>query len=302
MPDDSRRQPARRWVWPILVLLLIVLIVGYFLLPKPPRSVPNLSRDTYVSGASFVNWFSSMHDDAGWYRADFDNAGHFMQVGWAEDHIGFDQDGMSLRLSDQPSPTNRHTSGEYQRRGRYGFGRYEVVMRAPVGSGLVTSFFTHTGPYFDDPHDEIDFEVLGKDTRRVYLNWYSDGNEGEAVWHELGFDAAKDFHLYAFEWTPETIRWYVDGELVYERPEGSAPVPQTPGRIIANLWTGSTKQYSWHGVPAFSVPVEARYKCMSFRRIDDTQTPQCSNSWAGVKPLRDDPIAAVSLRDASDGK
>jgi beta-glucanase (GH16 family) len=298
MADDSRKHPTRGWVWLILLILLFLLIVGYFLLPKPEPVTPKLSVDTYASGESFVTWFQTAHDDKGWYRSDFDNVGHFMQVGWAEDHIRFDTEGMWLQLSDRPSPTNRHTAGEYQRRGRYGFGRYEVVMRAPVGSGLVTSFFTHTGPYFGDPHDEIDFEVLGKDTKRIYLNWFSDGQEGEPRWHELGFDAAKDFHLYAFEWTPETIRWYVDNELVYERAEGALPVPQTPGRIIANLWTGSTKQYSWHGVPAFSVPVQAGYKCMSFRRLDDLDTPQCSNSWTGVKPQTDSDLAiSISERE-----
>ena len=294
MADNSPRKTSRAWVWPILFLLLVLLVLGYFLLPKPKDPAPKRSHDTHVSGASFVSWFGETHDEAGWYRSDFDNANHFMKVGWAQDHIGFDSEGLSLQISDRPSPTNPHTSGEYQRRGAYGFGRYEVVMRAPRGSGLVTSFFTHTGPYFGDPHDEIDFEVLGKDTRRIYLNWFSDGKEGEPLWHQLGFDAAKDFHLYAFEWTPETIRWYVDNELIYERPEGTQAVPQTPGRIIANLWTGSTYQYKWHGVPAFDAPVEARYKCMSFRRLDDLQTPQCSNSWAGVKPANDGPGQVVS--------
>ena len=39
-----------------------------------------------------------------------------------------------------------------------GYGRYEVVMTAAKGNGIISSFFTYTGPYFGDPHDEIDFE------------------------------------------------------------------------------------------------------------------------------------------------
>ena len=277
MATKPRHPLKRSLIWPILLLLLLILI--YLLLPWPRLKSPKSTYDTYVSGASFVSWFERGHDDAGWYRSDFDNKDHFMQVGWAEDHIGFGAEGLSLRLSDQDSPTNGHTSGEYQRRGRYGFGRYEVIMRAPAGSGLVTSFFTHTGPYFGDPHDEIDFEILGKDTGRVYLNWFTDGKEGMPRWHELGFDATKDFHLYAFDWEPDRIRWYVDGALVYETPDQSTPVPQTPGRIIANLWTGSQGQYKWHGVPTFSSPAEASYQCMSFRRLDDLTTPTCMDGW-----------------------
>jgi len=298
MADKPHQHPTRSLVWPALLLLLIVLILGYFALPRAPDAVPKPvdvtyeSYDTYVSGESFVSWFGDRHDDEGWYRSDFDNVDHFMQVGWAEDHIEFDGTSMSLRISDLPSETNRYTSGEYQRRGRYGFGRYEVVMRAPVGSGLVTSFFTHTGPYFGDPHDEIDFEILGKDTRRIYLNWFTDGKNGEAVWHRLGFDAAKAYHHYAFEWTPETIRWFVDGELVYERPDETTPVPQTPGRIIANLWTGTQEQSKWHGAPNFSVPALASYRCMSFRELGDTQTATCGDAW--FKGAIADDVATVS--------
>ncbi|MEO9971491.1 MAG: family 16 glycosylhydrolase [Hyphomonadaceae bacterium] len=298
MADNSRRQPNRLLFWPLLLLWLLILILGYFALPREKPLAQKQSHETYVSGESFVSWFGLEHDDEGWYRSDFDNVDHFMQVGWAVDHIGFGAEGMSLKLSDQDSPTNRHTSGEYQRRGRYGFGRYEVIMRAPVGSGLVTSFFTHTGPYFGDPHDEIDFEILGKNTRRIYLNWFTDGKVGQAVWHELGFDATKEFHHYAFEWEPDAIRWYIDGEQVYERPEGTTPVPQTPGRIIANLWTGTRQQYKWHGVPAFTPPVEAAYQCMSFRRLDDAETPTCADGWEGfpksVTPKADhDAVSAV---------
>lgn len=230
-------------------------------------------------GASFVRWFADGHDDADWYRADFDNVDHFMQVGWAPEHLDFDETALHLWLTNRPSPANPYTSAEYQKRGRYGYGRYEVVMRAARGSGLVSSFFTHTGEYVGDPHDEIDFEILGKDTSRVYLNWFADGKTGDEYWHELGFDAAEDFHLYAFEWTPETIRWYVDGTLVHERPDGTTPVPMTPGRIIINLWTGSPAQYDWHGAPTFSVADRASYQCISFRAAGDTTTAQCSTAW-----------------------
>lgn len=232
-----------------------------------------------ADGASFVRWFADGHDESAWYRSDFDNEGHFMQVGWAAEHLDFSDRALHLWLTNRPSPSNSYTSAEYQKRGRYGHGRYEVVMRAARGSGLVSSFFTHTDSYFSTPHDEIDIEILGKDTRRAWLSWFAGGQTGDGVWHGLGFDAAADYHLYAFEWTPDTIRWFVDGVVVHERPDGTTPVPVTPGRIIINLWTGSPAQHDWHGPPDFAAADRASYQCISFRAAGDATSPQCSTAW-----------------------
>ncbi|MEO0881127.1 MAG: family 16 glycosylhydrolase [Pseudomonadota bacterium] len=261
----------------------------------PDRISTDLVRRSHPgdAGAAFVKWFSDGHDESRWYRSDFDLVENIAQVGWSAEHISFDKDSAHLWITDKPSPTNPYTSGEYQKRGWYSFGRFEVVMKAAKGSGLVSSFFTHTGPYFDDPHDEIDFEFLGKDTNRVWLNWFSNGQAGEAKWHELGFDAAEAFHHYAFEWTPDTIRWFVDGVLVYERPEGSRPVPVTPGRIIVNLWTGREAQFDWHGEPNFDVASHASYQCISFRALDDLTSPQCSDGWP--LPTTTDPAEALQV-------
>ncbi|MEO1475998.1 MAG: family 16 glycosylhydrolase [Pseudomonadota bacterium] len=246
-------------------------------------------------GQSFVKWFSEGHDEERWYRSNFDMVDLPPQVGWAADHVTFRDDAAHLWITNKPSPTNPYTAGEYQKRGWYGFGRFEVVMKAARGSGLVSSFFTHTGEYFGDPHDEIDFEFLGKDTSRVWLNWFKDGQQGEPKWHQLDFDAADDFHHYAFEWTPETIRWYVDGELIYVRPQGSLPVPVTPGRIIVNLWTGGEAQFKWHGKRDFDVASHASYQCVSYQALGDTDTLQCSDGW----PLPSPPEPAGHLQVAA---
>ena len=48
-------------------------------------------------------------------------------------------------------------------------------MKAAAGSGLNTGFFTYIGPVHKQPHDEIDFEVLGKNPSKVQINQYVDG-------------------------------------------------------------------------------------------------------------------------------
>ncbi|MEL7548155.1 MAG: family 16 glycosylhydrolase [Pseudomonadota bacterium] len=291
------------FLWVFGIVSLITALSALSLRPVPGRETvgvpgPEPTLETFdrrsvgdgENGTSFVRWFAEGHDDAAWYRSDFDNVDHFMEVGWSPDNMAFHAGRLDLWLTNKPSETNPYTSAEYQKRGRYGFGRFEVVMRAAQGSGLVSSFFTHTDAYFDTPHDEIDFEILGKDTRKVYVNWFTNGESGAASWIDLGFDAADAFHLYAFEWTPETIRWFVDGTLIYERPSDSLDVPVTPGRIIVNLWTGQPGQYDWHGEPGFAAADRASYQCISYQSLSDIDHPQCSDGWS-----RPDPPTGASL-------
>src|SRR3546814_6849105 len=55
---------------------------------------------------------------------------------------------------------------------------------------------------------------------------------------DLGFDASEDFHTYAFEWRPDSIRWIVDGRQVHEETGQRGPLPSTPGKIFLHAWAG----------------------------------------------------------------
>src|SRR3546814_5746693 len=68
----------------------------------------------------------------------------------------------------------------------------------------------------DLPHDEIDFEFLGKSPRQVQVNYYTAGKGGHETMIDLGFDASEDFHTYAFEWRPDSIRWFRSEEHMSE--------------------------------------------------------------------------------------
>jgi endo-1,3-1,4-beta-glycanase ExoK len=115
--------------------------------------------------------------------------------------------------------------------GTYGYGRYETIMRPAKGSGLVSAFFTYTGPYFGKPHDEIDIEFVGKDTSIVELNYFHKGKTGSSARIKLPFDASEQDHLYAFDWKPEGISWYVDGKLIYQTPVNDPHLPKNAGRL-----------------------------------------------------------------------
>src|SRR3546814_9681975 len=80
---------------------------------------------------------------------------------------------MTITLTNTGASGRRFASGEYQSRRFFGYGRFEARLKAIAAPGIVTGFFTYTGPSFDgDPHDEIDFEFLGKSPRQVQVNYY----------------------------------------------------------------------------------------------------------------------------------
>jgi beta-glucanase (GH16 family) len=78
---------------------------------------------------------------------------------------------------------------------------------------------------------------------------YSGGNGiGSAFTLPHGKRFADNYHIFAIEWEPNTIRWYVDGKLYETRtpadlPAGTKWVYNHPFFIILNLATGG----AWPG-------------------------------------------------------
>jgi beta-glucanase (GH16 family) len=224
-----------------------------------------------------VHHFGGKHDDTHWYKSDFyyPNSDH---PAWKANLIHFRKNRIELELRRQKTAYKTIAGAEYQRRGFYHYGRYEVVMRAAPGSGTVSAMFTHTHSQFGDPHDEIDIEFLGKDLTMMHANYFTDGKQLGGVYIPLGFNASKQTHLYAFEWDPDEIRWYVDDRLVYTARGEELPIPQAPGRLMVHLWSGGPDQVEWHGKPTFRNGARAKYYCLSYQAVGD-ETPQCSDTF-----------------------
>jgi beta-glucanase (GH16 family) len=200
-----------------------------------------------------------------WQKADWANHNVF-NVGFRPDHVRLDQQRITLTLDDQDSHGYPFTSGEYRTLKVFGYGRYQVRMKVPRGSGIVSSFFVYTGPSEGTPHDEIDMEFLGRDTTKVQFNYWTNGKGGNEKMHKLGFDAAADFHEYGFEWRPDYIAWFVDGVEVHRLTKAitGVPIPTHQGKIMMNLWTGTPEVEDWLGPFKFEKPLKAHYEDVRF--------------------------------------
>ncbi len=192
------------------------------------------------------------------------------------ENIRFDRNGMTLSVRKNGEGDMPYTTSEFQHHGFYGFGRYEVVMRPTNAPGVVSSFFTHTGIYYGDPHSEIDFEFLGGSPHEVHLNYWNEDSDNP---HDLNlwFDASAGEHLYAFEWLPHSITWFIDGVKVREVRAETAPVavPTASSRVMVNTWVGNRDTVEWVGGPEVETAA-AVYHCISHVPVGATGK-QCSD-------------------------
>jgi beta-glucanase (GH16 family) len=210
------------------------------------------------------------YDKARWFKShDWANGWKKVDTGWLAGNVVFSGVGMRISLTDDGAAGRPYASGEYQSRAFFGYGRFEARLKAAAAPGVVTGFFTYTGPTFNgNPQHEIDFEFLGKSPRQVQLNYYTDGVGDHETLIDLGFDASQDFHNYAFEWRPDSIRWFVDGRLVHEETGTRGPLPSLPGKIYLHLWAGKDLE-NWLGRFTYpGHPLVAEVDCVAFRPLD----------------------------------
>lgn len=218
------------------------------------------------------------YDKKLWRKSDgWANGWSKNDTGWVGRHIEIGDGRMAIRLDDSGASGRSYASGEYQSRRFFGYGRFEARLKAIAAPGIVTGFFTYTGPSFKGaPHDEIDFEFLGRSPRQVQLNYYTDGKGGHETMIDLGFDASEDFHTYAFEWRPDSVRWFVDGRLVHEETGTRGPLPSHPGKIFLHVWAGKNLE-GWLGRVSYpGHPLVAEVECVAYRPLDSRE-PGCGS-------------------------
>ncbi len=188
--------------------------------------------------------------------------GNPFNCGWYAENTAFKDNALNLTIDRDASGKYPYSAAEYRTKEFYHYGYYETSMQAIKNDGVVSSFFTYTGPSDDNPWDEIDIEILGKDTTKVQLNYYTNGIGTHEYMHDLGFDASQGYHTYGFDWQPDHITWYVDGKAVYT---ANSNIPSTPGKIMMNVWPG-TGVDDWLRPFNGNTPLTARYQWVTFKK------------------------------------
>ncbi len=182
------------------------------------------------------------------------------------------------------------------------YGRIETRMKAPsrtTGSGYISSLFTYVNDYDINAPDvgiqeweEIDVELEGGRPDKFQANliygrntwqWWRTREYG--AWEDkITIGPVDEWRVFAIEWVPDAIRWYVDGKLVKTllqtdidcQPECigqqkvATPIPDNPSKIIMNFWIPHDNiQNTFGGNKALNqYPMKTQYDWFRYYQLD----------------------------------
>ncbi|MBD3239674.1 MAG: family 16 glycosylhydrolase [Chitinivibrionales bacterium] len=123
------------------------------------------------------------------------------------------------------------------------YGYFEMRCRVPAGQGLWPAFWM-LAPNRWPPEIDV-LELLGHEPDKAYMtvHWSEplDNHVGRGG-NFVGPDFSQGYHLFAVEWRPDALVWYIDG---VERHRSTEGIPHRPFYLLANLAVGG----SWPGAP-----------------------------------------------------
>lgn len=223
--------------------------------------------------ASFFDPFDTL-DPVRWGVSDGYTNGFWQSSSWDRDQVRIENGELVITLEADPSQPGRTITGEIFSRELYGYGTYEARVLVPDAPGTVAAMFTYVGPGIvpGELQDEIDFEFLGRNPFAVQTNYFSDGISRGGEFIGFGFDASQTPVDIAFDWSPQALRWYVDGVLEHEVLAGpSTPLPDAPGLIFFDLWSvAGPNLESWAGaVDPAQLPAEMRIDYFAYTAPGD---------------------------------
>jgi beta-glucanase (GH16 family) len=178
---------------------------------------------------------------------------------------------LRLRSQKRDYGSQHYTSGRVDTSGKFApvYGRFEIRGRLPGGKGLWPAYWLYPQNR-DWPMEQLMARAVAEGRERQIPEerpWYTEMDIMEFLGHEPNVlyatfhyhtfegekkstsgtlkgdvDFTKDFHLYAFEWDPDEMRWFIDGKQIFAT---KTAVPHTPHYLIINTAVGG----KWPGEP-----------------------------------------------------
>jgi beta-glucanase (GH16 family) len=157
--------------------------------------------------------------------------------------------------------------------GDFYYGSYRASIKPAAESGVCGAFFLYNSDV-----QEIDIEILSQEDsslRRVHFVTQPSGflpcGSAAHKCHDLPEVPSSGFHEYGFDWYPDRVEFYVDGQKVGETTEN---VPTYPGHLILSNWAGNPL---WTGpLPTAAATMEVDY--VTYKPFDYCPVcPGCGN-------------------------
>jgi beta-glucanase (GH16 family) len=254
-------------------LSVVIILIAIFPLARSASAQSSLgSKD----GKWIVAWSDEFNGTQG---SAVDSAKWVSEVGgggWGNQELeyytsrvqnAYQQDGslaikaIAEKYTGEDGTTRQYTSARLKTKGKFTqtYGRFEGRIKVPRGQGMWPAFWM----LGDDIEKvgwpgcgEIDImENIGKEPSTIHGSIHGPGYTGtvgiEAPYNLPGKKPfADDFHVYAVEWEPKAVRFYVDNDLYVSRtPKDLQPgqkwVFDHPFFLLLNLAVGG----DWPGNP-----------------------------------------------------
>jgi hypothetical protein len=124
-------------------------------------------------------------------------------------------------------------------------------------SGLVYTFITQSDTSLTNP-DEIDLEILGKNTGQVQTNWYINGSsQGVNGKNYNGYSMVTQSVKFGLRWNSSVAEWYINDVMV--RNKTGSPYFSKPQYVWSSIWDGSGVS-SWAGTANWATGPTSNYK------------------------------------------
>jgi beta-glucanase (GH16 family) len=203
----------------------------------------------------------------------------------------------------QAAVTREYTSARLKTQGLFSqtYGRFEARIRLPYGQGIWPAFWmlgADIGRTQWPGCGEIDImENIGKEPTKVHGSLHGPGPGGAgtddvtAAYTPLKGPQrfADGFHVFAVEWEPKVIRFYVDGNLYFTAtpkgmPHGTGWVFDHPFFLLLNLAVGG----DWPGSPDTTTTFPQQML------VDYVRVYESARPLAGIPDVGDEGLDALS--------
>lgn len=133
----------------------------------------------------------------------------------------------------------KYTAGMLQSNSTILYGRFEIKFRMPDKPGFWPAFWL----YGCSPNEEIDWMELKTEYRnKVHIGRYSQNPKENHTrkgpfkrawgeWVKIKGDLSSGYHIVSGEWTPEYLKYYLNGELIAYSPISM----HCPKYLVANI-------------------------------------------------------------------
>ncbi len=191
-------------------------------------------------------------------------------------------------------------SGELRTKyNNYRYGRYEVKFKAPIANPGQEATDNMSGDYlstmfvFRTPKNvtwnEIDIEleplrhnqVAGNVVNVNGATGYPNGSDHVFPWNvpvpSVASYAITQEHIYAFNWTPTGIDWFIDNmttPIQHFAGTGGDPIPTLSAKIMMNLWVFSGTAFGDGANNKY--PFQAEYDYFHFYKLDTEAKYPCT--------------------------